>query len=61
VATKSGGLFAAYIDNSLQLKQEASGYPHGCESEEQKDDYIKKYEETNGSIEVENYYLIFRF
>jgi hypothetical protein len=48
--TKSGGLFTGYINNALKLKQEASGFPHGCETEEQKDDFINKYMEMNGIL-----------
>ena len=39
--TKKGGLFAGYIDLLLKLKQEASGYPRHCTSEEAKERYIQ--------------------
>ena len=37
------GLFTEYIDTFLKLKQEASGYPPGCETDQQKRDYILDY------------------
>ena len=46
--TWQGGLFASYVNTFLKIKQEASGWPEGCESEEQKWEYIKQYEEKEG-------------
>ncbi|XP_072051856.1 uncharacterized protein [Amphiura filiformis] len=46
--TKTGGLFTDYIDRFLQLKQEASGYPDWCVTEEDKRRYIDKYFENEG-------------
>lgn len=40
--TKEGALFAGYIDQFFRLKAMASGYPAGCETEEQKDAYIEE-------------------
>ena len=34
--TKTGGLFAPYIDMFLKIKQEASGWPKDCTSEKKK-------------------------
>ena len=36
-------LFKGYVDTFLKIKQEASGYPKGCTTEEQKQDYIEEY------------------
>ena len=41
--TKTGGLFASYINNALKEKQEASGFPPSCDTEEKKDKYIEDY------------------
>lgn len=41
--TGTGGLFTGYVNLFLKLKQQASGFPHGCESEAQKLEYIAKY------------------
>ena len=43
--TGTGGLFAGYVNMFLKLKQEASGFPNECETEEEKLDYIVKYAE----------------
>jgi hypothetical protein len=42
------GLFAKYIKKFEKLKQEASGWPEGVETDEQKDAYITEYEEHEG-------------
>ena len=39
--SKSGGLFADYVDLFLKFKQEASGYPENVVSDDQKNEYIK--------------------
>jgi hypothetical protein len=49
---KTGGIFTEYINNSLKLKQEASGYPHECQTDEQKDEFIRNYNEKNGNFFV---------
>ena len=46
--SKSGGLFADYVDFFLKFKQEASGYPENVVSDDQKNEYIKKYFENEG-------------
>jgi len=46
--TGTGGLFTQYVNTFLKIKQEASGWPEGCETEEQKWEYIRKYEEKEG-------------
>ncbi|CAG2238521.1 unnamed protein product [Mytilus edulis] len=43
--TGTGGLFAGYVNMFLKLKQEASGFPQECQTEEEKLDYIIKYAE----------------
>ena len=46
--TKSGGLFADYIDTFLKIKQESSGWPSWCVKEEDKAKYIQDYEDNEG-------------
>lgn len=41
--TGKGGLFAEYVNTFLKIKQEASGWPGWCESDEQKQNYIDNY------------------
>ena len=41
--SKEGGLFTGYINTFLKLKQQASGYPDQCKTEEERDNYIKQY------------------
>ena len=41
-------IFKAYINFGIKGKQEASGYPEGCTTEEQKNAYIKAYFEKEG-------------
>ena len=38
---KEGGLFTRYINSSLKLKQQASGYPDHIHTKEEKDEYIQ--------------------
>lgn len=47
------GLFAEYVNTWLKLKQESAGWPKECVTDEQKAEYIRKYEEHEG-IELEN-------
>ena len=42
--TGTGGLFANYINTFIRLKMEASGYPPGVETVQQKVDFIDKTE-----------------
>ena len=44
----SDELFADYINTLLNIKQEASGYPKNCVTEEQKQQYIEEYFEREG-------------
>ena len=48
--TKSGGLFTSYIDMFLKGKQQASGWPEGVNSEEEKDNYINEYYKNEGIL-----------
>ena len=45
---KSSELFTGYIDTFLKIKQEASGRPSWCESEAQKQEYIREYKRKEG-------------
>lgn len=40
---KSSDLFTGYIDTFLKIKQEASGWPSWCQSDEQNRQYIREY------------------
>ena len=42
------GLFRDYVNTWLKIKQEASGWPKGVNTEEDKQDYIQKYFEHEG-------------
>lgn len=46
--TKKGGLWTDYINHFLKKKQEASGYPQGCNTEAEKDAYIERYYREEG-------------
>ncbi|CAH0562743.1 unnamed protein product [Brassicogethes aeneus] len=48
--TKSGGLFSKYVDTFLKIKQECSGWPSWCTTEESKDAYIQAYFEHEGIL-----------
>ena len=48
--TKTGGLFTGYINNALKEKQEASGFPSNCDTEEMKNKYIDEYYENEGIL-----------
>ena len=45
---KSGGLFTDYVNYNLKEKQEASGFPSHCKTEEDKDKYIQDYYDIEG-------------
>ncbi|XP_067678388.1 uncharacterized protein [Haliotis asinina] len=46
--TGSCGLFTDYINTFLKLKQQASGWPVWCETEDDKEKYIADYREKEG-------------
>ncbi|XP_063446821.1 uncharacterized protein LOC134726353 [Mytilus trossulus] len=48
--TGKGGLFDGYVNLFLKLKQEASGFPSECETEQQKMDYIADYAQKEGIL-----------
>ena len=41
-------LFKGYVDTFLKIKQEASGYPLDCVTDEQKQRYVEGYEQHEG-------------
>lgn len=45
---QSDELFKDYVNTFLKIKQEASGYPKDCTSEEQKRRYVDEYFEVGG-------------
>ena len=47
------GLFAEYVNTWLKLKQESAGWPSWCQTQEQKDSYVRQYKEKEG-ITLEN-------
>ena len=46
--TKTGGLFTNYVNTFLKLKQEASGWPEWCKTEDDKRTYIDFYYQKEG-------------
>ena len=46
--TKSGGLFADYINTFLKMKQEASGYPAGVITQQEIEEYVDNYFQHEG-------------
>lgn len=46
--TQSGGLFTLYVNTFLKTKQESSGYPEWCNTEEAKNAYVKEYFKHEG-------------
>lgn len=42
------GLFSAYIDTFMKMKQEADGWPVGVTSDEEKQKYIDDYYQHEG-------------
>lgn len=42
------GLFKEYVNKWLKTKQEASGWPKNCTTEEQKEEYIQQYADREG-------------
>jgi len=42
------GLFKDYVNTWLKIKQESSGWPRWCRTEEQKQQYIRDYEAKEG-------------
>ena len=45
---EKGDLFSGYVNACMKEKQEASGFPHDCVTEEQKHQYIADYFEHEG-------------
>lgn len=50
--TKTGekGLFQDFINTFLKIKQEADGWPDNCETEEEKQNYIRDFERVEGIL-----------
>ncbi|KAG5872176.1 hypothetical protein JTB14_010737 [Gonioctena quinquepunctata] len=46
--TNSGGLFSEYISKILKIKQQASGWPSNCVTEQRKNKYISEYFDREG-------------
>jgi hypothetical protein len=47
-AKQEGGLFSEYINTFLKIKQEASGWPDWCQTEQQRQEYIDQYAAHEG-------------
>ena len=41
-------LFADYVDKFLKIKTEASGWPANCATEEQKQEYLREFQQKEG-------------
>ncbi len=48
INSKTGGLFTSYVDTFLKLKEEASGWPQGINTPEEKQNYIDNFFELEG-------------
>jgi hypothetical protein len=48
--TETGGLFTDYVNTFLKMKQEASGWPEWCQSENDRWSYIRDYHEKEGKL-----------
>jgi hypothetical protein len=46
--SKTGGIFTSYVNTFLKMKQEASGWPSWCHTEDDKHRYISLYYEKEG-------------
>ncbi|XP_070560096.1 uncharacterized protein [Ptychodera flava] len=46
----TGGLFTDYINTFLKLKQESSGWPSWCQTEDDQDRYIREYYDREGIL-----------
>jgi hypothetical protein len=46
--TKTGGLFSGYINNFLKIKQECSGWPSWCVTQDDRTRYIQNYYDREG-------------
>ncbi len=46
--TMTGGLFTEYVNTFLKLKQEASGWPDWCQTDDDKQTYVDLYEQKEG-------------
>jgi hypothetical protein len=44
------GLFNSYVNTFLKIKQEASGWPKGCDTPEEKQQFIQTYAQREGVI-----------
>ena len=44
------GLFAPYVNKFLKAKQEASGWPSDCVTDQQKPEYVREYEKHEGIL-----------
>lgn len=47
---ENGGLFTDFIDKFLKMKQESSGYPSWCKTDEEKERYVKDYFDHEGIL-----------
>ena len=52
---KEGGVFTEYINTFLKIKQEASGWPEWCKTDDDRRRYIDEYYEKEGiRLEAKN-------
>jgi hypothetical protein len=53
--TRKGGIFFEYVNTFMKINQEALGWPSWCKTEEDRENYIKQFEEKEGFVlDVEN-------
>lgn len=45
---KEGGAFTDYVNTFLKMKQEASGWPERCKTDEERFKYIEEYHQREG-------------
>jgi len=45
---KQSGLFKGYVNTWLKIKQEASGWPRWCDTEDKKTEYLEEYKRVQG-------------
>ena len=52
-STCDGGLYAQYINTSMKIKKETSGYPSHCDTDQEKTSTLNVYGSTKGLLYVQ--------
>lgn len=50
ISNPDGGLFTAYINEFLRIKQESDGWPHECDTDEKKQAYLDDWRKREGIL-----------